>query len=172
VRTALVSVGFLAILCCAGARGSAPTELGTGEVVLREFSFSVPAGWSHAVAEAEEPRDSMAWVANVPVPARSSWTFPPEEMLRTLPPQGIAVTLEADVEDQFCASTSVVRLTAVEVMSGDYEGQPAEHVSSGSTYAVREGRCLFAQAWFGLSNPSEQMLGEVNHILDSIQLRD
>jgi len=139
---------------CIGGGGSGATEAGNRDFVLSEFNLTAPAGWSHSIAESEDSPDSMAWVANVPVPSNSSWTFPPEEMLRVLPPDGIAVTLEVNREVETCAPMTVLHLAANDVMPGRYEGQPAEHVSSGSAYAV--GRVVSLRAGLVRSRSTER----------------
>ena len=169
MRTAILSIGILAALCVSTARGSAETGADAHGVVLREFSLTVPAGWSDSVAEsASQLPDSAAWAANVPPPEQLSWAFPPDELLGSLPAEGIVVLVEADFEPEPCASTSSLHLAKADILGGPYEGQPAPHVSSGSTYAVRDGRCLFAQAWFGVKGPSEEMVSEVNRVLGSV----
>lgn len=173
MRTVFLSIGILVALSGSVERGSAETEPSAQRsVVLQEFRVTLPAKWSHSVSEAAFGLpDSTVWTSNMPAPQSPSDTIPPDELLQTLPPRGIVVLAEARIEPEACASTSSLHLAASDILGGSYEGKPAPNVSSGSTYAVRGGRCLFAQAWFGVKDPSEQILAEVDRILSSIEVR-
>ena len=43
---------------------------------------------------------------------------------------------------------------------------PRPNVASGSVYSHNQGLCVFAQAWFGVNDPSEAMREQVNRVLD------
>jgi len=172
VKTTLLSIGILVALSGSVEGGSAETEPSAqNSVVLQEFGLTLPTAWSASVAESEFGLpDSNVWASNMPGPQNPSDTFPPEELLRTLPARGIVVLVEASIEPEACASTRSLHLAAADIIGGSYEGQPAPHVSSGSTCAARDGRCLFAQAWFGVKDPSEDVLAQVDRILASVQV--
>lgn len=174
MRSVFLSIGILIALSGSVASGSAETEPNAQmRVVLQEFSVTFPVAWSDSVAEADFGLpDSSIWASNIAALQSPSDTSPPEELLRGLPAHGIVVLVEASIEPEACASTWSLHLAASDILASSYEGQPAPRVSSGSTYAIRGGRCLFSQAWFGVNDPSEAMVARVNRILASVEVLD
>lgn len=165
---ALLALALALALAACGAQYTAERAAAEDRVGLEGLSLRVPAGWDSYTDDIgpwmPEPE---IWAANVPLPERASGMLAgPYEVLDELPPQGIVLMVGAAAES--CPSQPALRLDVV--ITDGYEGQPAPNVATGSTGGGREGRCLYAQAWFGVNEPDESMRSEVNRVLASVEL--
>ena len=176
--TLLFAVGLLLSGC--GSVSSARIAADDGQrLTLEGLSLQVPTGWSsYAVDFGASSPEPMLWVANVTLPMKPSKErpddLPPYQVLSRLPSDGIVLevgAIRADATAEEECPRPRLRLAAADVVGSDYEGQPAPNVSSGSVSAHREDLCLGAQAWFGVNEPNEAMLEQVNRVLDSVELR-
>src|SRR5436309_7615045 len=151
MRRALALIGLAAALCGCGTRTSVE-QAASGEhrIELEGLSLSVPAGWSSWMQDAGPwlPAPEI-WVANVPLPDRASGIPPPPyDVLPHLPRHGIVVFVFAEEEDP-CLPGPPMHFRLAGVLD-DYEGKPAPNVSHGELSSQIQGRCLDAQAWFGV----------------------
>jgi hypothetical protein len=167
-----------AMLCACGAGASGQHGGGDGERLSFEgLSLLVPPGWSHYEVDfGPSLPEPMLWVANVTLPTKPSSEapneLPPYQVLSRLSANGIVLLVDAvhaeSAAEEECPR-SQLRLTAADVNESGYEGQPAPTVATGSVYTHRHGLCLFAQAWFGVNEPGQEMRDQVNRVLGSVE---
>lgn len=168
----LVLLTLVVTLCACGVRSPADEAPDGSTVALEGLSLRLPMGWdSYSDDIGPWLPEPAIWAANIRLPDRASGIMAaPYEALPDLPPRAIVLMVAATIEPEPCPSAPLLQLRRRDVMTGGYEGQPAPHVSSGSTSAGSHGRCLFAQAWFGANEPSDAIIAEVNRVLDSVEV--
>ena len=164
---AVALVALALTLSACGARDRA--EQAESTTVAREgLSLRLPMDWdSYADDIGPWMPEPEIWAANIPLPDGSSGMLVgPYEVLDGLPPHGIVLMVGAAAES--CPSQPLLKVDVV--LTGGYEGQPAPNVATGTAGTGRDGRCLYAQAWFGVNEPDESMRSEVNRVLASVEL--
>jgi hypothetical protein len=167
---ALALAALTVILCACGARHPAEEAADEKTVAFEGLSLRVPPGWdSYSDDIGPWMPEPEIWAANVSLPERASGMLAaPYEVLPDLPRRGIVLVVMAPAGP--CAFKPSLHVEPVDILDGGYEGQPAPHVATWSTSGVRNGRCVWAQAWFGVNEPDESMRSEVNRVLASVEL--
>ncbi len=171
VTTAVVSAlagGFIAAWAYAKSADGGPVVSSFEPSVT---SFEPVEGWNTVVTTIDPkiPSLPIVWAANVPFAAEEFTTGFPTNTVKTLPPEGIVITVIGPREytgGEFFPPAEF----PLEVSDGfcnfeEYEGQPAPNVSMCLIDTMVGDQLLNITVWFGTTSPSESDYSAANEQL-------
>jgi len=127
------------------------------------LAFTPAAGWNTLqTRDATHAGIQFGWAANVPFAPGDAATGEPIETVKTLPADGIALyasSLPKVSDDAAYRNLQLpLKLSDGYFLTGQYENQPAPNVSKYLINAHVNGQYVFAEVYFGTSEPGAELL--------------
>lgn len=132
-------------------------------------TFEPVEGWNIVLTtiDPNNPQDlPIVWAANVPFASEESTAGFPNNTVRSLPPDGIVITVigprEYTGDTVFPPVQFPLTISQGFCSHDQYQGQPAPHVSGCLVDTMVGDQILNVTVWFGTNRPSEGLYEEAN----------